>query len=267
VSGDNTLSGTISAQSGGTYTTIQSTSGLLTLSNATSITSAAGSARGVVLTGAGNIAVNGAITLGSATTLTLDKQGSGTATLSGANTYNGATTVSAGTLALGSATTLQSATGAVTVNGGTLSSSVASTALGGSLTVSGGSLTANGASAGTIVLAANKNFSMTTGTFTYSLGDTITGSGTGTFGITGGTFDLTNSISNYGITYSIFSGFSSGSVSGLTFANYDTTNYIASLSNAGQLSFSAIPEPSTYAALAGVLALGAVIIRRRSRQA
>jgi len=191
--------------------------------------------------------------------------GSGTVTLSGANTYTGGTTISAGTLALGSSTTLQSATGDITVTGGTLSSSVASTTLGGNLTVSGGSLAANGASAGTIILAANRTFAMSTGTLTYSLNDSITGSGTGTFGITGGTFDLTNSITDYSIGYSVFIGFASGSVAGLTFVNYDNANYIASLSNLGQLTFTPIPEPSTCAALVGALALGAVALRRRRK--
>ena len=199
----------------------------------------------------------------SAANVGLTKTGTGIMTLSGANTYTGGTTVSAGTLALGTATTLQSATGAVIVNGGTLTSSVASTTLGGNLTLSGGSLAANGTGAGTIVLAANKSFSMTSGTFTYSLNDTITGSGTGTFDITGGIFDLTNSITDYGIAYTIFSGFSSGSISGLTFTNYDTATYAANLGTNGQLTFSAIPEPATYAALAGLGVLGLAIYRRR----
>lgn len=233
-----------------------------------SIANVAGSGMATVSVGALNTnttfsGILGGSSAGQGQNIALTKVGSGTLTLSGANTFTGGTTLSAGTLQLGSATTLSSSTGTITVNGGTLSSSVASTTLGGHLTLSGGSLTANGTSAGTIVLAANKNFSMTTGTFTYSLNDTVTGSGTGTFGITGGTFDLTNSITDYGLTYSVFSGFSSGTVSGLSFANYDSANYVASLATNGQLTFSAVPEPSTYAAILGSLVLGAVALNRR----
>lgn len=206
--------------------------------------------------------VLGGSTGGQGQNIALLKVGTGTLTLSGANTFTGGTTISTGTLALGSATTLQSATGSVTVNGGTLSSTVASTTVGGNLILSGGSLTANGSGAGTFVLAANKNFSMTSGTFTYSLNDAVSGSGTGTFTITGGTFDLGNSITDYSVAYSVFTGFSSGTVSGLTFINYDT-NYIASLGTNGQLTFSAIPEPATYAAIFGLLSLAGVMWDRR----
>jgi hypothetical protein len=45
------------------------------------------------------------------------------------------------------------------------------------------------------------------------------------------------------------------------------TNDDTTLSGFTLYSYTAIPEPSTYAALAGVIALGAVALRRRNRQA
>jgi fibronectin-binding autotransporter adhesin len=101
VSGANTLTGTVTVQSGGTATAIQSDLGsTLTLSNPTAITSGATGTRIVGFKGAGDIVVSGAITNGLAGTLSVEKLGTGTLTLSSAsNTYTGTTTVSEGTLA------------------------------------------------------------------------------------------------------------------------------------------------------------------------
>jgi hypothetical protein len=69
---------------------------------------------------------------------------------------------------------------------------------------------------------------------------------------------------NYGNTYQVLSGFGgSNSVSGLAFTGFDTTNYTASLDNTGLLSFAVIPEPSTWALLAGSLTILTVLRRRR----
>ncbi len=172
------------------------------------------------------------------------KTGGGTLTLSGANTYTGDTLVNAGSLVAGHASAIG----------------------GGSLSISGGAFSST---VGDITLATNKNFSLSIGTWSVSITNTSTfdqilGSGTGTFSITGGSIALSG-ISDYSTTYTLLNGFSSGSVSGLNITGYDTANWIASLSNAGVLSFtaSAVPEPSTYAALAGLACLGFVALRRR----
>jgi autotransporter-associated beta strand protein len=114
VSGHNTLSGTISANVGGSQFYIQSDGGLLTLAGATALTSAAG-ARTFTLRGSGDGEITGAITNGAAT-VSLVKDGTGTWTLSGANTYTGNTTVGDGMLMLTSTGQLTFSIGASGAN-------------------------------------------------------------------------------------------------------------------------------------------------------
>ena len=88
--------------------------------------------------------------------------------------------------------------------------------------------------------------------------------GGGTFAVTGGTLDLGDSAAiDYAATYPLLTGFGTGTVSGLTITGYDTAGYTAALSNAGVLSFTAVPEPAALAFL-GVAAT-TLIRRRRSR--
>lgn len=101
---------------------------------------------------------------------------------------------------------------------------------------------------------------MTGGTWALQLAegaDQITGSGM--FSITGGTLDLGGGEIDYDQSYTLFSGFSSGSVSGLTISNY-SSEFLASLGDDGVLSFTAVPEP-------GIMMLGALVpvafLRRR----
>lgn len=208
-------------------------------------------------------------------TLNLVVNGSGTQVLGGTtdNTFTGTTTVSGGTLSLAKLNALKT-TSSITVSGGILDSSIANVALGvGAVSMSSGEISAQGnAAAGTFTVAANQTFSTTGGKLTFNIGtsrDQIIGSGTGTFSIGSGTelALILGSGFSYANTYNILGGFSSGSVAGtgVTFTGYDTTNYVAVLSNTGVLSFSAasIPEPSTYAALAGVAILGFASLRRR----
>jgi len=212
---------------------------------------------------------SGTISSNSTNTLNLVVAGSGTQALNGSNlSFYGTTAVSGGTLSLGGNLTNNTS---VTVSGGTLTSSVANVNLGtGGVSMSSGSINPRGTgAAGTFTLAANQNFTTTGGTLSFNIGtalDQIKGSGTGTFGLANSTLDLTLGTGfAYTSTYAILSGFSSGSVSGLTITGYDTTNWVANLANTGVLSFSAaaIPEPSTYAALLGAAVLGFAAIRRR----
>lgn len=211
----------------------------------------------------------------------LVRAGTGTTTLTasqGALTYTGSTTISSGSLLLSTSAAGLTATSAVSVEGGSLISGGASgtLALGvGNVTMSAGAINPGGlAATAAFSLAANRNFTTTGGTINIDLNttgalDQIFGSGTGTFSLTDTTLAL-NLIAwtpaDYAETYAVFSGFSDGSVSNLTITGYDTANFTASLSDAGVLSFAAVPEPAVAGLLAGA-ALSLGLLRRRRRSA
>jgi autotransporter-associated beta strand protein len=175
----------------------------------------------------------------------LIKAGSGVLTLSGANTYTGGSTLNAGTLTAANSSALGA--GAVVLTGGTLD--------------------LNGAS----VQALNglTDLTLTSGTISLTLTSAASFdqiSGTGSFTLNGGTLDLTNSVTDYASTYQILNFTSGGTVAGITISNYDTASYTANLSNAGVLSFTAVPEPHEFAlAIVGLLGV-MVFIRRRNLQ-
>lgn len=183
-----------------------------------------------------SLAYSGIIADGAAG-MTLTKTGAGTQTLSGANTYTGSTTVAAGTLSLGASNSLADVSNII-LSGGTL---------------------------------ATNSFADTVGTLSLLGNSTIDFTG-------GGSFAFANSAAatwTGGMTLSLTSGFVSGSslrfgadASGLglgqlaqiTGGGYDTF----SLDSSGYLvGAAAIPEPSTYAAMAGLAALGCAFWRRR----
>ncbi len=121
VSGNNTLSGTIGLQSGGSYYYVQSDAGLLTLSggdaaaNGIALNSQTG-ARQVTLEGLGNGLISGIVADSNGSTgatVALTKAGTGTWTLSGKNTYTGGTTFAAnasGTIVLANPAALAAGT-------------------------------------------------------------------------------------------------------------------------------------------------------------
>jgi hypothetical protein len=155
--------------------------------------------------------------------LALTRSGTGIQTLTGSNTYSGGTTITGGTLATG-------ATGSFGSN---------------SISVSSGAF-------------------LTLGN-TASIGDTATLNFAGT--------SLANSISlNYTGTETVGSVFNSFTGTFLDAGTSYTAAQLNSLfsgnavfTGTGLLTISAspIPEPSTYAALAGLAVLGAILIRRR----
>ena len=134
LSGNNTITGTISLTDGAGPTAVQSDAGALTLSG--NITNVIAANRILILEGASTGAniVSGVISNGVTGTTSVTKNDAGTWTLSGTNAYTGPTTVNAGTLLItGNAA---GATGAVIVNNGSTLGGTG--ALGGSLTVDAG---------------------------------------------------------------------------------------------------------------------------------
>ena len=205
--------------------------------------------------------ISGAISDGSSGTTAVTKTGTGTWVLTGANTYTGGTTVTAGTLTLGADNTLAAATGALVINGGNLAAGGNNT-LGGNLTLTSGKLTVG---ANLITLGSGSNLVLSGGTINVTLGSVFGQiAGTGTLTATGGSLVLnTNGTGfSYNSSYQIFSGFGSSDLSGLSLTGYDTADYTAALSNSGDLSFSAVPEPSTSAVIFGAAALGFAVYRR-----
>ncbi|MBX3735926.1 MAG: autotransporter-associated beta strand repeat-containing protein [Candidatus Didemnitutus sp.] len=284
LSGTNTASGTTTVSAG----TLQIGNGGTSGSLAGNITNNATLAfnRSDALTYSGVISGSGAVT----------KLGSGTLTLSGTNTYNGATTLSGGTLKLsGSA-----ANSAFTVAGGTLSGSGTL----GALTVDSGGTIAPGNSPGTLHAGATTFASGGTYLWEINNVNGTAGADPGwdLLSVTGGltisatnvdpfTIDLTSLTS--GNVAGLATGFSTSAsysftlvstttgISGFSadkfnlntsgFANSFDGTWALALANGGNdlaLTYtgaSAVPEPSTYALLAGLAALGGAFVRRVRR--
>ncbi|MBW8781367.1 MAG: autotransporter-associated beta strand repeat-containing protein [Verrucomicrobia bacterium] len=205
------------------------------------------------------------------------KSAAGTWVLSGANTYTGATAVNAGTLSvtgsLASGSAVSVASGATLRGTGTIN---------GATTITSGGILAAGTSASSI---GTLTFSSTLGTtgatvslkLNSTLGtfDLLTSSGAVTLGSAalflsdiGGSGSWTGTSSAFSILHGssisgTFAGLSDGSTITVG-SNSFTINYTTSDVT---LTASAIPEPATYAAIFGALALGMGLIRRRCQSA
>ncbi|MEO5714703.1 MAG: autotransporter-associated beta strand repeat-containing protein [Luteolibacter sp.] len=129
VGGDNSLTGTLTWESGGTAYGVRSDAGKLTINGA--VSPLLGS-KTMNVSGAGAVEFTGALnnTATSGSVLSVSKAGAGILTLSGTNTYTGATIVTLGKLVVDGSTS----TGTVTVN--------STATLGGSGTI-GGATTIN----------------------------------------------------------------------------------------------------------------------------
>ena len=146
-SGNNTWTGDVNFNTGGSEYNIESQAGTLTISGQISGASLSG-ARNLNLQGAGNGEVSGNIVNGSGgATVSATKTGAGTWTLSGTKGYTGNTTVSQGTLLINGSistsvlTTVQ--TGATLGGSGTV----------GALTVQSGGILAPGTSPGNLTVS------------------------------------------------------------------------------------------------------------------
>ncbi|MBC8011617.1 MAG: autotransporter-associated beta strand repeat-containing protein [Burkholderiales bacterium] len=194
---------------------------------------------GWVFGGAGNITLNGQTNNSSgvgSTGTTVTKNGTGTLTFVGNNGYTGTTTVNGGTLALGASERINVASNLV-MNSGTF-------ALGG-FTETLGTLDVNGNStidlgSGGVAIFANSSAVAWDGASTLSIAGTFVSGSSIKFGI-----DAT--------------GLSGSQLAQIFIAGYDSL----ALNGSGFLTASAIPEPSAFAALAGLGALGLVASRRR----
>jgi fibronectin-binding autotransporter adhesin len=204
---------------------------------------------------AGAIANNGTFAYNSSAAQTLSgnisgigsvvKNGTSTLTLSGANTYSGGTSVGAGTLVFansfamsGSNSITVAATGVAGTNYATVTSTAGALTFGGTLGIN---LTAS--------LSGGESFNLFSATTGALLGDF--GTTTGNVSVTGGYLaSLTNNGSG------IWTGTDTNG-SGLSFT------FATSGINAGIFTVSAVPEPATYAAIFGVLALAGAVWRCR----
>jgi len=204
---------------------------------------------------------------------TLAKQGAGTLTLSGASTYTGATTVSAGTLLVNGSlagTAVTVADGATLGGSGTLGGFTAlaggATLAPGTLTFAGGLRLDDGAVLDLELGAISDLILLTGGTFTSAAsagGITLNLADAG--GFTAGAYTLLDysALAPEAVIGLDLAGFTLGSV--ITGYDYSLDLFAGTLRLTA--TSSAIPEPSTCAALAGALALGCAAWRRRRRHA
>jgi len=249
-----------------TDATAQTMSGLITNNNSTTISvSAAG----------GHLTISGAISRTEGTGA-VTKSGDGKLTFSGANanTYTGLTTVSGGTLELNKTAGVNAIAGATTINSGAIlllsASDQVDSGAGDTVTLSGGTIQrGSGVSEtfGALNLDSNSTLNFGSGTAGNLTFGTYEGGSTPTHKLTVNNFFAGNTLV-FGSDLS--SSIPVGTYSGTTYTSSDNLFTINSTSGGFTTSLSgstftitAIPEPSTYVAAAGLLAMFLWPVRRR----
>ena len=218
---------------------------------------------GVNLGGSGNLILAAVkdSTNATRTATTLTKLGGGTVTLTGASTYTGATTVSEGTLALGASGSINTSSAITVAAGATFDTSAKS-----SYAFNTANATTFGVSSTTAghVNAASLTFTGASLVFDFGSTESLQAS-----------YDI---LSMSGSSGSFASVTATGTSFSGTFVNDGSGNWTLDGVGGYNLTFSeslgtltavftAIPEPSSYAVIFGVVALtGASLRRRRSKQ-
>lgn len=265
--GDLTFTSTTSSTVGGARTWAVNNSTTVAFANNWS----GNAGTNVTKAGTGTLVFNGNLNNGASNVVVT----AGTFILNGVNAYTGTTTINAGTLLVNGSL---SASSTVTVNAGTFGGSGTAS---GAATAASGSFLSAGASSGTV------------GTLTFGSTLDISGLAGGTGGLlfdlagtgasdkitlTSGALSIGSGVLNlddfsfttlggYGVgTYTLLS--TSTSIVGTLGSNLTGTvgGLNGELSISGNdlvLTVSAIPEPATYAALAGLGVLGLAVLRRR----
>lgn len=268
--------------------TLGATGGARTLANAVVLNADA------TFTGAHALTLTGNVTLARTRELTIDatapvtisgvisgagrslnKFGAGELILTGANTYTGGTFIEAGILRINNATGSALGTGAVTIGPGAT--------LTGAGTFSG-ALQNNGtyAPGNSPTLSTLASFNQgQAGLLEMEIAGLTRGTGYDALDVTGAlAFDGTLQVSfidgftaasfTAGTTFNLFDwGSASGTFSTLNLPDLSAYGFAwdtSALYTTGELSVSAVPEPSTYAAFAGLAALGLVALGRRRRR-
>lgn len=267
---------------GGTVTNLSTATGTATLT----ISDGAGANFSGVIADGANVSGTGISALG---VVALTKSGSGTQTLSGVNTYSGATAVNGGSLLINGST---AAASTFTVNnGGTLGGNGT---IGGNITVASGGTLAPGSASSTGVLTASSSLTLNSGSSAvFQINGTTLGtdydsinvanavSYGGNLSLTFGSsflvqdstpvfnlFDFTSFSGNFAAV-TIGGAYSAGLTrTGNVWSGSDSFGNSFSFSQAtGDLSVVAVPEPSTWIAIAACGLLGIFFVRRRLRKA
>ena len=217
----------------------------------------------------------------------ITKIGTGTLKLGGANTYSGGTVVSAGGLVVSNTTGSGVGTGALVIQSGAFLRGTG--IVGGATTIEAGGILGAGDFAG--------NLSITAGNLTFTNGLTLNdgaifkfklGTASDKISLIGGVLTGAATPGSLTINLDAGTGFSAGtytlfdfSSGGTTTSSFDVADFTLGTTISGysynlalnggssmlQLTASAIPEPSTYAAIFGALALSAAGWHRRRARA